>query len=758
MKSSGFLAGLAAVCIAATASVASAQNAIQLFSPADVRLSTANTTPDAPNTFNSKMLSLSCPAAIQATLSSSPDGTGNVLVDNYISLTVGEVGPTNICNGDCFTSSYQIPASGGRLTGQDPDGFVSNGGVAPINISSYLSPGANQVQLSFVDEGGYLSSSTLYLVTSCTSAGLIGSAQITGNPILSSPTSQQLTQSFSYNSFTDQQIQFIYDLSQAHAANTLSIPNGSTPSTGDSPIAQSAFSNYLNGTSFAPANCLVHNGQLENGSEACSLYTLTCQIGTNPNQSGAMCPSSQQPNEIFVENFDGPSFTLPDLPGTDGLTFHQGVGFLEATDKWTGGSCVFDPASSIAGLLCPQNLLTSFSGEGPYRSSGPGQSPNSSFITVVGVPEPLTTVNVTGLKAGNWINSPSPTVSFTTTPPAIPSNNNFVAAPIESLTYGITSAPNVPPPPPPIAGDTTLTNSPCPAPGPNQPAATVYNSGALSLPTQADGQYLLHYYAQDCAGTKELKFIETAGTWSTSFYTFPINIDTHPPVVVSGPKLSPAPSTNGGVPNSYVIGQTVTATYRCTDALSGIVQCGPTTFTTPTKDTGNITSPVDTSKAGQQTFTVIAVDAAGNQSAPASVNYQVVAPPVNLSIVKVAPLTVKSGAQMTYAIAVANISKQTAQTVMITDPLPAGVTFVKAQAQQLVCSNGKCSNPASCTFASNTVTCSTPSVSLLTPVAVEIVVSVQATSGTKIKNVASVSSANPEGSGNLQSSATTTVK
>jgi uncharacterized repeat protein (TIGR01451 family) len=365
---------------------------------------------------------------------------------------------------------------------------------------------------------------------------------------------------------------------------------------------------------------------------------------------------------------------------------------------------------------------------------------------------------VTGQRLGYWINSHSFKVNFLSVPPAVASKNNFVAAPIQSITYGISLASSVPQPGPPVPDDVTVPNAACPTPGSTPPKATPFTALGEGVTVPEDGQYLLHYFAQDCAGTEELQFTKSGGSWSTSFYTFPINIDTHPPVVVSGPKLSPAPSTNGGVPNSYVIGQTVTATYRCTDALSGIVQCGPTTFTTPTKDTGNITSPVDTSKAGQQTFTVIAVDAAGNQSAPASVNYQVVAPPVNLSIVKVAPLTVKSGAQMTYAIAVANISKQTAQTVMITDPLPAGVTFVKAQAQQLVCSNGKCSNPASCTFASNTVTCSTPSVSLLTPVAVEIVVSVQATSGTKIKNVASVSSANPEGSGNLQSSATTTVK
>jgi hypothetical protein len=111
-----------------------------------------------------------------------------------------------------------------------------------------------------------------------------------------------------------------------------------------------------------------------------------------------------------------------------------------------------------------------------------------------------------------------------------------------------------------------------------------------------------------------------------------------------------------------------------------------------------------------------------------------------------------------YAVTVGNLGKQPASAVVISDPLPAGVTFVKASAQQLVCSNGKCSNPASCIFASNTVSCTTPSMTLLSPVAVEIVVQVQATAGTKIKNTATVTSANPEGSpGNTQSTASTVV-
>jgi uncharacterized repeat protein (TIGR01451 family) len=771
MKSSAFLQGLAAVCIA-TASAASGQNAIQLFGPVNVRLSTQGTGSENQNKFNTTMLNLSCPSGIQAKISSSTDGTGNVLVDNYISLGVGTgATPVDICsNGtvegggqqNCFTSSYASQAQNDGLNGQDPDNFVSTGGVPALDISSNLTPGPVQVEIDLVDTGGYLASSSLYLVTNCTSAGVTGPGQVTGNPISSSnPTGPQLTQNYSFNSSSNQQVQFTYDLSQAQSSGKLSIPDGSTPSTGDTPIDPTNFqSNYLHGTSFATANCLLHTGELYNGSPACKLYTLSCQVGTDPTQKGALCPASKERNEIFQEVFDGPGFTVPDISGTDGLTFHQGVGFLEAKDDWGGGSCFFDSGSSIANLLCPQNVLTNFSGPGAYRSGGSGQSPNSSFITVAPVPEDLTTVSVAGQQPGYWINSPNATVNFVSTPPAVASTNNFIAAPIESLSYGISDASSVPQPPAPIAGDITLTNSiACPAPGGgNPPAATVFAPEAQTVTGLADGQHLLHYFAQDCAGTQELKFTQTGGSWSTSFYTFPINVDTMAPKVASGPTLSPPPSTNGGVPNSYLIGQKVTATYSCTDELSGIVKCGTTTYPPGTTlNTGNLTSSFYPSTAGPGTFTVNAMDAARN-TASASVNYQVVAPPVSLGILKLAPARVKHNTQLTYGIVAANLGKQTASAITITDPLPAGVAFVRATAQQLICSNGKCTNGASCTFAGNTVSCTAASMTLLTPVAVEIVVKVEGSAGTKVKNTATVTSANPVvPPGNTQSTATTTV-
>jgi hypothetical protein len=100
------------------------------------------------------------------------------------------------------------------------------------------------------------------------------------------------------------------------------------------------------------------------------------------------------------------------------------------------------------------------------------------------VPEDLTTVSVTGQQPGYWINSPNATVNFVSTPPAVASTNNFIAAPIENITYGISDASSVPQPPAPISGDKTLTNSiACPAPGGgNPPPATVFMPGRKVSP------------------------------------------------------------------------------------------------------------------------------------------------------------------------------------------------------------------------------------------------------------------------------------
>ena len=793
MKHFSFLRNVAIAASALlSASALVAQNSIQLFGPANVRLSVNGTSNSNPNNFNSTTVQLSCPSEgpITAVLSgpSNPNGlNGNILVDNFINLTVtaGESsnGPTNVCSGgvsesgynDCFTTGYQGPASQGQLTGQDPDTFPSSYGVAPIDVSSYLFPGSQQVTFNLVDTGGYLAGSSLYLNTNCSQTGVMGPANITGQPISSTnPTSQQLTQNFSFDSSAGQKIQLVYNLSDANTAGELTITNGSTPNVADQPIDPAtwipanpppppAFQGFVAGTSFATSNCLPHTGELlPNGSSACKLFTLQCNIGQGSSQSGAQCPVSQLPNEAFIENFDGPAFTLPDIVVPGGPTFHQGVGFLMASEGWMGGQCQFDQSTDFASILCPQNLLVDFSGPGTYSSTDHGTHPNSSFIVVAPVPEDLTTVTVAGQKPGGWINSDTANVTFSSQPPTFagvvsppPGAASFLPAPIASITYGVSSASSVPPSPKnqPISGDTTLTNSiACPTSTPPYTyKATTFTPPQQSITFTSDGMYLLHYFARDCASTEELKFTQdtTTGSWSTSFYTFPINVDTVAPVVASGPTLSPAPSTNNGVANSYIKGQSVTATYSCTDSLSGVVSCGTSTFPAGTLNTGNIISPVDTSTTGTKTFTVNVTDAAGNTGTPVSVQYTVVSPAsVDLAVVKLGPPTAQHGGQFAYNISAFNFGPDPATGFVLTDPLPAGATFVSANAQLFTCGFKGCSSKnetSNCSYSGNTLTCTLDSLAVTnwTGLAVyNLTINVRATgpAGSLLSNTASITS------------------
>ena len=709
-SSSSMLRPVAAVlCFAATSVGISAQsasqNSIQLFSPVNVRASAAGTGYGAAAVnFNSNTLNLTCAASpITAILSSTPDSTGNLLVDNNINVTVtaGQTtnGPTNICVGgvngssigipfqNCFSSAFEFPPAGVNYLGQNPDTFVATGGVKPIDISSLLVPGSEQVTISLQDEGFYLSNSTLYLNTNCTQTGVTGPALVSGNPISSSnPTPDQLSQDFTFNPTNGQGIGFTYDLTAARAAGSLNIVDGTIPEVGDQPLDPAVYqSTFVPGTSFATSSCLVHSGELlSNGQPACKLYTLQCKLATGTDPSGAQCPISSIPNEIFQDVFDGPAFTLQDIGTPGGVTFHQGIGLLMAKEGWTGGPCTFDPASGLADQDCPQNLLTSFSStsnspqtqsvvapktnaktavhanaaitaaatnapSSSYSSGGRTTRPNSTFISVYGIPEPLTTVtsNGTVLPPANisltpyWFNT-DPVVSFKTQPPTltgatVPGAATFVPSPIQSLTYGISLLNAAPAPGEPVPDDVTVTNpNGCPAPDNlTTPAATSFSTGPVTFSGLAEGIYELHYFAQDCAGTEELHFLKDgSGNWSTSFYGAGVGVDRTPPQIFTDPN-----------PGSFQLNDIAFVTYSCTDNLSGVAYCnGGNTQ-------GSNRQFLNTSVPGTHELDLAATDFAGNTTRTAYL-YNVAYPPADSQV----QLTVSSSS-ITFPASVPVIAK-----------------------------------------------------------------------------------------------------
>ena len=191
-----YLFPVAASALLTSAVPAVAQNSLQIFGSTHVRASVSGTTNATPVTFNSATVNLSCASGtpISAVLSSSPDGKGNVLVDNFIRVTVTagttKSGPTNVCRGgtsdqtsggpqsNCFSSTYEATATS-TLLGQDVNPFVATDGVPAIDISSLFSPATQEVTIDLVDTGTVLTNASLYLVTSCTLGGVTGPATVT---------------------------------------------------------------------------------------------------------------------------------------------------------------------------------------------------------------------------------------------------------------------------------------------------------------------------------------------------------------------------------------------------------------------------------------------------------------------------------------------------------------------------------------------------------------------------------------------------
>ena len=707
---------IAFCCLSCIAPSAPAQTtSVPLFGPVDVRPSQSNATYQTPLTFNTNTLTLTCPATPTAVLSGTTNGSGPLLVDNNIFVSSAKVAvPENVCQRDadndgdnddddafanCFKSPYQKAASAGSLTGLDLDTAVypgttisvlSTGGVPAINIGSYLSSGGPQtITISLKDEGDYVANSTIYFVTNCTVNGVQNGGNISGNPITST-SSGSTSQDFSFNPVTNQQIGFSYDLSGAYSAGTINNnSSGAIPQVSDSALAPASFPTYVAGTSFATSNCFVHTGELLNGQPSCKLFTLTCtSSATSSTAAGAYCPVSTIANEILQDQFDGPGFTLKDISTSNG-TFHEGIGFLMASEGWPGGACVFDSTEpDLANDLCPRNLLTSFTGPGAFTSGGTTTHPNSTFISVWGVPEDLTTVSVTNasgtpapLGPGNWTKQSSPYVVLSSQPPNL-SNAGFVAAPVQSITYGISPSSSVPVPGTTSGTDTVVTNSaPCPSPSsPGSPAAKVFTTSAQSISSQVDGTYLLHYFAQDCAGTQELKFEQDAtGSWTTNFYTFPINIDT----------VAPQANTALSAPSPYYQGQVVTASYSCSDPnlspgqpASGVVTCGTQSFNPGIATTGNFSAPISTSVGGQHTFTVNTADAAGNTSTSVT-NYAVNIDSQIFLAVDSNPVTYPSGPRLDVQVQNLYSSVPTGTVVILDNGNPAATLMLK---------NGKINN------------------------------------------------------------------
>lgn len=544
-------------------SVAAAFGQIKVFDPVDVNPSKpgtcTETQPCPPGvSYATATLRLNCPSAtpITAVLSSSADGTKNLLADNFIRVTSpNATSPgVNVCvAGDptgmssqggtnCFQIIYEGEVGGylkqnpdtatctaGGCPANTHDAFLQRYGVAPIDLqatpdggthsSPLLVAGSQDVKFEIMDWGGDLGNTSIFLTTNCTQAGVEPGATITGNPIdPNDPTT--LTQTFTFDSVNGQNIVLTADWTRfTHLdANTV-------PTVTNNGIAPSAWPTYVTGSSFATTQCLPYSGELDaNGNPLCKAYTLTCTSSASSTPSGSNCPTSDLRNLLFTSKFDVPPAyaNLLTIPNKNN---NLGFGFLMGSDNWAPGQCTL--TAPELGFLCPQNLATSFH---DILSGGTTKGTNSTFVIVSGVPLPSTTVNGQGNGGTIWTNTSATSIplTFSTSVPAA-SGNNFAAAPIASVTYGLDSGPPYPDTTFPIPGDQPASPSYTPdstqchtAPGTAPFASTAALAGPLSA-----GQHTLHFFATDCAATEELVYdtsnLANTNNW-VSFKTVTINV------------------------------------------------------------------------------------------------------------------------------------------------------------------------------------------------------------------------------------------
>jgi hypothetical protein len=627
----------------ATVPLSGAVGAIKLFDALDINQSLPNT-PDFPGrAVKSTTVTLACPTSgptPQGTLSSSPDGLNNVFQDNYIRATIvgAEKPAQNVCTGgatdanlnggsngtNCFQTAYESVAS--NFLGQDPDiasvgegTFVGNYGVSPLLVTPLLTTGTQSITFELVDvglssnpSGAFLGASSLHLATNCMLVGVQTNGVITSDPIDPNKPGS-LTPEFTFNSTPNQHISFDANyLGGLTPSNQVNFPSGTVAQLADRGIPQSDFPALVAGTSAGPAICLRYAGEkaADNVTQLCKAFTIQCTNAANPTPAGVNCPNSVVRSLLYESRFDSPDF----LPNTNPIAPGTGPGFLMGPDIWnTVSDCVFT-AGPEATQKCPQNPLTVFRGAADPTPGGTPRGVNSTFIPVLNMPLPSTRVAVTTDSFFEWQNTPTVKVKFsaspaTYSPTAQRPANGFIAAPIQSVTFG-TSPANTPLPDTtfPIPTDTTLFNGggsvdPCPT----APAGTFNTSATFNL---TEGRYRLHYFATDCANTEELRFIPSTdpnANWAT-FKSEELNIDTSHPVI---PVLTLSNTTPAA-------GQRVTATFECKDPVladgnpgSGVIFCGPFFFFA-VADTEQIHLTFTASGSGAKTFSVTAIDLAGN--------------------------------------------------------------------------------------------------------------------------------------------------
>jgi hypothetical protein len=421
----------------------------------------------------------------------------------------------------------------------------------------------------------------------------------------------------------------------------------------------SQFYNLVENTPFQGSTC--QHQDTGSGNYGCVITTDLCTTSTSGTASGANCPNTGTNAAINVSN------TYNIDPSQKPII---NPGYIMGKDNAL--SCGASGDNTCKGLV---NIFTGISGD-IVTSNGHTDNFNSTLIPILGVVQPSTAATTSPQLNQGWTNA-SVTLTLNSTD-IVPSNNTNPPATlptVTSITYSTTGA-NLPSPASgTITGQTgsivipntaqgatvvtfygtdsagtiesTTTNtgnqvssvSPtftiqvdtipptvsCTSPAPMWQFADVIvpctasdNAGGSGLAGPASFNVATSVPAGTETTSATISAVtvqDIAGNTSTPQGPFgPFEVDKKPPVI-NGPTISPSSPTYG---------QTITASYSCTDGGSGVVLCGPpgSANIPTTGNTGTLTLTAS-GAVGMHTVTINAQDAVGNPSTPSSLTYTV---------------------------------------------------------------------------------------------------------------------------------------
>jgi uncharacterized repeat protein (TIGR01451 family) len=284
------------------------------------------------------------------------------------------------------------------------------------------------------------------------------------------------------------------------------------------------------------------------------------------------------------------------------------------------------------------------------------------------------------------------------------------------------------------AGEETLRTLETDFPHPSTDAGTAY-----------DGVYQIRIFTSGASGQDPLYFRadiqinNTTGTW-TQIYPPPAAPAQNPTTTLTVTPTSPqAPGTTVNL-SAAVMPSIATGTVQFKD---GATNLGPGVSVTA----GTATTSTNTLTAGSHNLSAVFTPTDPtlyNPSTSNTVPYTISAPAsTDLSITKTGPVTATVSSPLTYSIVATNNGPSPATGVVVTDTLPAGVTFVSAS--------------TGCTNAAGTVTCTIGSLANGASSTVTINATAPANAG-NITNTATVTGNETDpNTANNKASASTTV-